>query len=179
MYHFSMKRELRRKYLDVRKNILKRDKKDEAIFRKVIKEEFVREAETILIYVSLKDEVDTRRLITYFLASGFRVAVPKVDEKTMIFYYIESFNDLERGYKNVLEPTCDCTPVLDFTRTICITPGVCFNKKGYRIGYGGGYYDRFLAEKNIISIGLCYKECLIDENFSNEFDIPVNKIITN
>ena len=174
-----MKEDLRKKYLDVRKNILKKDKKDEAIFRKVIKEEFVRKAKTILIYVSLKDEVDTRGLITYFLVSGFRVAVPRVEGKVMRFYYIESFDDLEKGYRNILEPTCNCTLVLDFTETICITPGVCFNKEGYRIGYGAGYYDRFLAEKNIISIGLCYKECLIDEHFSDGFDIPVTKIITN
>lgn len=174
-----MKEDLRKKYLEVRKNILKKDKKDETIFRKVIEEEFVKEAKTILAYVSLKDEVDTRRLITYFLGSGFRVAVPRIDGKMMRFYYIESFDDLEKGYRNILEPTCDCTPVLDFTKTVCITPGVCFNKEGYRIGYGGGYYDRFLAEENIISIGLCYKECLIEENFSDEFDIPVNKIITN
>lgn len=174
-----MKEDLRKKYLEVRKNILKKDKKDEAIFRKVIEEEFVKEAKTILVYVSLKDEVDTRRLITYFFVSGFRVAVPRIDGKMMSFYYIESFDDLEKGYRNILEPTCDCTPFLDFTKTVCITPGVCFNKEGYRIGYGGGYYDRFLAEKNIISIGLCYKEYLIKENFSDEFDIPVNKIITN
>ena len=174
-----MKEDLRKKYLEVRKNILKKDKKDEAIFRKVIEEEFVKEAKTILVYVSLKDEVDTRRLITYFFVSGFRVAVPRIDGKMMRFYYIESFDDLEKGYRNILEPTCDCAPVLDFTKTVCITPGVCFNKEGYRIGYGGGYYARFLAEKNIISIGLCYKECLIEENFSEELDIPVNKIITN
>lgn len=98
-----MKEDLRKKYLEVRKNILKKDKKDEAIFRKVIEEEFVKEAKTILVYVSLKDEVDTRRLITYFFGSGFRVAVPRIDGKMMRFYYIESFDDLEKGYRNILE----------------------------------------------------------------------------
>ena len=174
-----MKKDLRKKYLSIRKNILERDKKDKIIFNKVIGEEIIKEAKTILIYVSLIDEVDTKELIVYFLANGFRVAVPRVDGKMMRFYYIENFNDLKNGYKNILEPTRNCTLVLDFDKSICITPGICFNKKGYRIGYGGGYYDRFLAEKNIISIGLCYKECLIEENFSDKFDVPVNKIITN
>lgn len=174
-----MKKDLRKKYLNIRKNILEKDKKDEAIFRKVIEEAVVKEAKTILIYVSLDDEVDTKKLIAYFLTEGFKVAVPRVDGKMMRFYYIESFNDLENGYKNILEPTRNCILVLDFDKSICITPGICFNKKGYRIGYGAGYYDRFLADKSIMSIGLCYKECLIEENFNDKFDVPVNKIITN
>lgn len=177
MYHFSMKRELRRKYLDVRKNIFKRDKKDEAIFRKVIKEAFVREAKTILIYVSLKDEVDTRRLITYFLDNGKNVYVPRVCEKEMDFYRIDSFNDLVEGYKNILEPVGN-EKISDFSKALCITPGVCFNRYGCRIGYGGGFYDRFLSRSGVFSIGVCYKECLCDLEFNEEHDVAVNRVIT-
>ena len=59
-----------------------------------------------------------------------------------------------------------------------ITPGVCYTKDGYRIGYGGGYYDRFYKENNVYKIGLCYMECLISDKFMNEYDQKVDEIIT-
>ena len=64
-----------------------------------------------------------------------------------------------------------------FKNTICILPGICFDKKGNRIGYGKGYYDKYLKDKNIYKIGLCYKECIVNNIKSDRFDIKVNKII--
>ena len=97
----------------------------------------------------------------------------------MKFYYINSFDDLVLGYKNVLEPKEYCVMVSDFSSSISITPGICYNRIGYRIGYGGGYYDRFYEKVNLYKIGLCYKEFLIDDEFNDIYDVAVDEIITN
>lgn len=173
-----MKKSLRKKYLLLRKDIFGREEKDNIIFDRVISNDRVILADTILIYVSLDDEVDTRRLINYFLESGKKVAVCKVLGKEMKFYYINNFDDLALGYKNILEPKEYCIEVFDFSSSISITPGICFNMLGYRIGYGGGYYDRFYDKVSLYKIGLCYKEFLIDDEFNDIYDVAVDEIIT-
>lgn len=172
-----MKKELRRKYLNVRKSILNKNIKNNIIFNKVVNDQDVLKSSDILIYVSLIDEVDTRKLISYFLDLGKSIYVPRVFGRDMEFYKIRSFNDLRIGYKNILEPIGN-EKIVNFDKAICITPGVCYNGEGYRIGYGGGFYDRFLSRNRVFSIGLCYRECLIDEAFNEKTDIYVDKIIT-
>ncbi len=162
----------------LRKDISGKKEKDSIIFDRVISNDKVILADTILIYVSLKDEVDTRRLINYFLEFDKKVAVCKVLGKEMKFYYISSFDDLALGYKNILEPKKYCVEVSDFSSSISITPGICFNRAGYRIGYGSGYYDRFYNEVSLYKIGLCYKEFLIDDEFNDVYDVAVDEIIT-
>ena len=173
-----MKKSLRKKYLLLRKDVSGREEKDSIIYDKVISNDKVTLADTILIYVSLDDEIDTRKLINYFLEFGKRVAVCKVLGKEMKFYYINSFDDLALGYKNILEPKEYCLEVSDFSSSISITPGICFNRAGYRIGYGGGYYDRFYNEVSLYKIGLCYMEFLIDDEFNDIYDVAVDEIIT-
>ncbi len=171
-----MKNELRKKYLLVRNNINKKCKKNKIIYEKVINNSFVKNSDTILIYVSKDSEVDTINLINYFLKSK-KVAVPKVNNNLIDFYYINSLDDLKEGYFNVLEPTTK-KKVNNFKNSVCITPGICFNKEGYRIGYGKGYYDRFFSNHKIYAIGLCYQECLINDNFNDIYDIKVNEVIS-
>ena len=171
-----MKNELRKKYLLVRNNINKKCKKDQIIYEKVINNSFVKNSDTILIYVSKDSEVDTINLINYFLKFK-KVAVPKVNDNIIEFFYINSLDDLEEGCFNVLEPITN-KKVTDFNNVLCITPGICFNKEGYRIGYGKGYYDRFFSKHEIYAIGLCYQECLINDNFANSDDIKVNEVIS-
>lgn len=171
-----MKDELRKRYLNIRKNITNRDILDNNIYKKIINHEKINSCETILIYVSYNYEVDTLKIIKYFLNKK-KVAVPKICENEMKFYYINSFNDLSIGKYGILEPTTK-EEVNDFNNAICITPGICFNKDGYRIGYGKGYYDRFFDKHNLYKIGLCYKECLITNKFNSNFDKKVDEIIT-
>ena len=172
-----MKEELRQKYLLIRKNIKSKDKKDKAIYNKVINNSKIKSSNLILIYVSKKEEVDTINIINYFLKSK-QIAVPKIENNIMNFYYIKSLNDLKKGSFNVLEPNTK-DKVTDFNNCISITPGICFSKDNYRIGYGKGYYDKFYEDNNIYSIGLCYKECLLNNIPKDKGDIPVNEIITN
>ncbi len=103
--------------------------------------------------------------------------MPKIINGEMRFYFISSFDDLEKGYFGVLEPTT-CDEVLNFNECISITPGICFSKSGYRVGYGKGFYDRFYNVHNVCKIGICYKECLTDLDFNDSYDIKVDEVIT-
>ncbi len=173
-----MKDEYRKKYLSIRKNIENKDLKDENIYRQLIKNKKIISANIILIYVSKVEEVDTIKLINYLLKHK-KVAVPKIENDMMNFYYIDSIEDLKEGYFKVSEPTTNDI-VKDFTGVVSITPGICFSKNLYRLGYGKGYYDKFYSiHKNIYKIGLCYKELLLDNIPHNKYDIKVDEIITN
>ncbi len=172
-----MKAKLREKYLKIRENILNRKEKDQDIFNQVINNEKIKSAKIILSYVSYNNEVDTINLLNYFLDKK-KVAIPKIENGQMNFYFIKSLNDLKEGYAHILEPTTS-EKVTDFKKAVCLTPGICFSKDCYRLGYGGGFYDRFFAQNKIYRIGLCYKECLIDNIYNDEYDQKVDEIITN
>ena len=171
-----MKEELRIKYREIRKNISDKEDIDRKIFLKVIENEIINNSQTILTYVSLDYEVDTREIIKYFLGKK-KIAVPKIENGVMNFYYINSMDDLEPGYFNILEPTTG-NIVRDFRDTVSLTPGICFSEDLYRIGYGSGYYDKFYQEHDVYSIGLCYKKCLVKKIPNNQYDKKVNEIIT-
>lgn len=112
--------------------------------------EIYADAPLLLAYVSYNNEVDTRAVIRSALLAGKRVGVPRVDASshTMAFFEIESMSDLVEGYKGILEPSSELDRPLtttDFIGSVCLVPGLVFDARGHRIGYGGGYYDRFLA----------------------------------
>ena len=140
----------------------------------------------VLIYVSTKGEVDTLGLIEEFFKLGKIVYVPKViDIKTglMRFYKISSLEDLEPGCMNILEPK-KSLEILDESLIddsfVIVMPGLAFDKKGHRLGYGGGFYDRFNARvySGLLKLALSFDFQLIDELIANEFDIDVDKVIT-
>ena len=172
-----MKHELRKKYLNIRKTINDRNSKDKIIFDKVINNKYIIECDLVLIYVSYNNEVDTINLINYFLDKNKRVAVPKIDNDIINFYYINSINDLKKGYFGILEPVSK-NIVNNYSNSVSITPGICFDKLGYRLGYGKGFYDKFFSEHDIYKIGLCYKECLVDEIEIDKYDVAVNEVIS-
>ncbi len=171
---------LREKYLNIRKNINEENKQkyDNYIFNRVINLEEYKESKLVLIYVSLKYEVDTFNLINYSLNKNKKVAVPKCEENDIIFYEIKSLKDLEEGNFGILEPKVN-KPITDFNNSICIVPGVAFDKQNNRIGYGKGFYDRFLKNYEGTKIGLTYKECICDKIDSDINDIKMDKIIFN
>ena len=171
-----MKQDLRKKYLDIRRNIIGRDNKNDIIYNKIIDNKYVSECNIILIYVSYNYEVDTIKLINYFLKNK-KVAVPRVDNGIMNFYYISSLNELRKNYYGILEPINN-DMVNDYSNCVSITPGVCFSKLGYRIGYGKGFYDKFYSIHDVYKIGVCYKECLVDNIGVDKYDVAVNEVIT-
>lgn len=173
-----MKSEFRKKYLEIRKKIRNKVEKDKIIYQKVIENKIIQECELILIYVSMKDEVDTINLINYFLNDKKKkVAVPRVYGSEMNFYLINSLDECTISNYGILEPRTNKI-VNNFSKAVSITPGICFSKNLYRIGYGGGYYDRFYSKHRIFSIGLCYQECLLDDIPHDVNDKKCDLVIT-
>ena len=167
---------LRNKYKEIRKNINDKKELDDKIFNKVISLKEYKESNLFLTYVSLKDEVDTFKLIEYGLKIGKKVAVPKCEQDIIKFYYITSLNDLKEGKFNILEPITN-NLVTNFKNSICIVPGVAFDKQNNRIGYGKGFYDKFLQNYNGIKIGLVYSKCICEEIDIEKKDIKMDKIV--
>jgi 5-formyltetrahydrofolate cyclo-ligase len=122
---------------------------DAAVGRTFLASSFYREARNLFISVSFGSELDTHALIARALADGKCVAVPYCDTQThrMLPLWIERFpDDLTPGTMGILEPDpALCAPALPETLDLVIVPGVAFTRRGVRLGYGGGYYDRFLA----------------------------------
>lgn len=135
---------------------------------------------TILIYVSTPIEVDTKRIIENAWADGKRVAVPRCipDTRLMEFHYITSFDDLKPGMFGVLEPDESLEIVTDFDGCLMIVPAMQFDINGYRLGYGKGYYDRYMSRFSGVSAGLCYIEELRRHMYHGRYDRPVDVIVT-
>ncbi len=138
-------------------------------------------SDILFTYVSMDTEVSTRALIYAAWANGKRVAVPKCDESTseMTFYIITSVDDLKPGYYGIMEPDPEkCERVTDYSHGLCVVPGLSFDAEGYRLGYGRGYYDRFLKHFRGVSVGLCYSSYLKWKLPRGGYDVPVDIIAT-
>jgi 5-formyltetrahydrofolate cyclo-ligase len=154
---------------------------DAAITRQLIDTAMYREADLLLTYVSTPEEAGTHALIQAALAQGKRVAVPRCVDGTreIRFQRIGSLGELVPRTFGVMEPPPNPdAQVADFARSICILPGLAFDRRGYRLGYGGGYYDRFLAGYEGGTVGLCYSRCMMEHFHHGRFDVPCGCVIT-
>ncbi len=169
-------RNMRRSLSPERKSAL-----DRKIKNKLLNLFAVRETQTVLCYVSTEIEVDTREFIESLLKMGKRVAVPRCEggESEMNFYYIDSLADLEKGSFGVDEPNPSrCVMFADAVKSVCIVPAFMFDKNGYRLGYGKGYYDRYLSRYKGSTIGICYQDNLKEELFHGKYDRAVDLVVT-
>lgn len=135
--------------------------------------------EEVYIYVSFNQEVDTSTIIDYLIQQGVKIGAPKIMDGHMEFYYINDKNQLEPGFYGILEPTTD--RVADGNNILMIMPGLAFDLHGNRIGYGAGYYDKYLHEyhkKRIHKIALAYDFQIVEQIENNEYDVGVDGIIT-
>lgn len=165
----------------IRKSIseAERTSAEDMIYHNFINSQYFNDFDTILCYVSVKDEADTRRIIEYSLCKGKKIFIPECVGKDMLFYELKSTEELIEGRFGI--PTVNINnknPLSEFRNTLCIVPALSFDKYGNRIGYGGGYYDRFLKENEIFTLGLTFDSCLCEILPSEEFDIAVNAVIT-
>lgn len=178
------KTELRERYKLIRREMPVNLKKlrDEKIFSKLIGLDAYKAANTVLTYVSTDIEVDTIKFIKHALNDGKTVAVPRCVPNTrdMVFYVINSLRDLERGSFSVLEPILKkCRKLIDFKGAFCIVPALVYDRYGYRLGYGKGYYDRFLsAHPNMFLVGIGYCCCTVTELIHGRFDVAVDTLVT-
>ncbi len=139
------------------------------------------QAKTILCYVSKPIEVDTFGIIEDALAAGKQVAVPRCVDGTrlMDFYLIQSIEDMEKGTFGVLEPIVSrCEKLTDYTKSICVVPALGYDLEGFRLGYGCGYYDRFLSSYKGLKVGAIYAGCVHPRLPRGRFDVPVDILLT-
>ena len=152
-----------------------------AVAKKVLQEPSIKEANIIGTTISNIPELDTIHLIESFWRLGKKVAVPKCDPKTrqMKFFIIDSFAQLETVYMHLREPITNQCEFVDASEIdVMLVPGVVFDKRGYRIGYGGGYYDRFLLEYKGELLSLIFDEQIRDDLPIEVHDCPVNVLLT-
>ena len=159
-----------------------KEKLDQKIYENLIKSNAYVNSNLIFIYVSMKNEVDTHRIIKWSIENGKKVCVPKVISKKdgMEAVLIESFSDLAPGQYGIFEPKEDKVVVNPEDVDLVITPGLAFDMSGGRLGYGGGFYDRFLkyTSKYCIKAGVAYSFQLENKIPTGSEDIPVDIIVT-
>lgn len=166
---------IKRKELSFNKDIHK------SIFNIFINSDIYKTSSIILAYASLNDEISTDCIIKNALYDDKIVALPYCinNDGLMDFYIIKSFSDLKIGSFGVREPDLTkCEKLCKYDNSIILVPGLCFDNNGYRLGYGKGYYDRFLEKHSLKSVGLCYNDLLIENIPHDKFDLPVDFIIT-
>lgn len=134
-------------------------------------------ASTIYGYLPYNQEVRTIPMLQRALDEGKRVAVPKVYGEEMRFIYLEDLTQVSKGYAGIPEPIADA-PVAEDQRALVLMPGLAFDPQGHRIGYGGGFYDKFLAkEPHHPTLALCYEFQMQAHLDTEEFDIPVDTVL--
>lgn len=139
--------------------------------------ELYRQAKTIYGYLPYNQEVRTVPILQQAIKDGKKVAVPKVYGDEMKFIYMDDLSKVEKGYAGIPEPIADA-PVADDKTALVLMPGLAFDKEGHRIGYGGGFYDKFLAsEPEHPTLALCYGFQMQEHLETEEFDIPVDCVL--
>lgn len=175
------KKELRRKYSALRRSISPADRKrySEEICRIFLDTMAYAHADTVLLYHSINSEVETVELIDKVLASGKRLALPVCRENgVMTFKYITDLSQLTKGFFSAPEPREDCEEFKGSRHAVCVIPAIAFDRQGYRLGYGKGYYDRYLTDPSIVKVGFAYDELFVDKLPRGRFDLASDLVIT-
>ena len=136
-----------------------------------------RNAKTIYGYLPYNQEVRTISMLEQAIADGKRVAVPKVFGEEMQFIYLDDLTQVEKGYAGIPEPVAN-EPVAQDPDALVLMPGLAFDPMGHRIGYGGGFYDKFLmSEPNHPTVALCYDFQMFEKLETEAHDIPVDLVL--
>ena len=153
------------------------EEKSRLLGEKFLASDAYRQAKSIYGYLPYNQEVRTVAMLERALRDGKRVAVPKCYGDEMRFIWMEDLTKVEKGYAGIPEPIAD-GPVADDQTALVLMPGLAFDPEGHRIGYGGGFYDKFLAqEPDHPTLALCYDFQMFDRLETEEFDIPVGTVI--
>ncbi len=176
---------LRKKILRERAKIplSTRENYSERINKLIKSTSYYKNSKTIMVFLSFNHEVDTHKFIKDAISEGKRIVVPISIHETreLIPSELKDFNELEIGYFNILTPKEEfIRPVAKEEIELIIVPGIVFDSHGFRIGYGGGYYDRFLSDiaKKVPKIAIGFSMQLIEQVPRESFDIPVDMIVT-
>lgn len=173
------KQDIRRHVLEIRNGVGKEEweEKSHKIYEMVVSHPFFLSSDVIYCYIDYRNEVSTHAIITKAWELRKKVAVPRVEGDEMNFYYISNFSDLKEGYRGIREPK-ECS-IADDQNALVIVPGVAFDKKRNRIGYGKGFYDRYLKRYPFLkTIAIAFECQVIDEIQTDVFDCKPDILIT-
>ena len=176
------KEEVRSKIREKKRKLTKDDiiSASESALQYLISLPEYKDADEIYTYISYNQEICTLEFVKKALFDGKKVAVPLVEGAEIEFYYITSLEELKPGYQGIPEPsTLNRAALKD--KTLMLMPGLAFSKDGKRIGYGGGYYDRYLCrykDCNIYRCGFAYEFQIYDDLKTEEYDQKIDVIVT-
>lgn len=175
-----MNKQLLRKTIRERKRAMTEEEiqsRSAELCRKFLQSDAYRHCRTLYGYLPYNQEVRTVPILEQALADGKQVAVPKVYGDEMKFLYLTDLSQVEKGYAGIPEPIADEPEAKDPTALV-LMPGLAFDPQGHRIGYGGGFYDKFLSrEPEHPTLALCYEFQIVEHLETEEFDIPVDTVI--
>ncbi len=175
-----MKDVLRKELKQKRAKLTNKEQLSDVIAESFLSTDLYKNSDVILLYYSVGSEVATHKIFSAALKDEKRIAFPVCLNKdgAMEFHYICDHTDLEEAMYGIKAPKSGCMRFENCQNALCIVPGLAFDNKGYRIGYGKGYYDRFLETFDGISVGLCFEAMLKDALPINIFDETVDYLIT-
>lgn len=180
-----MSKEALRSSLRVRRSALSKEERARADLRiagRLLELPEVVRADCVFTYLSFGSEVDTRFVITRCWEMRKRVCLPRCAAgHTLTWHAVEDFDHLVRSRFGMEEPAAGAPQAqpAGSVYSVALVPGLAFDRRGFRLGYGGGYYDRFLPAFSGVSIGLCRSDLLSDELPSlSEYDYPVDLVVT-
>lgn len=180
------KAEIREYYIEKRRSTEEsiKTEKDAKISTNVTLSATYRYADILLLYMPKADEIDIRPIATAALEAGKKVAFPccNPEDRSMEYRFVQSLDELEKSVMGLYEPLSS-TEVFDKnecekSNVVCIVPGIVYDKKGFRIGYGGGYYDRYLSDFKGTKMGVAHYDFIANSVPHGRFDLAVDVLMT-
>ena len=151
--------------------------KSEKLTKLFLDTDLYKNAQTIYGYLPYNQEVRTTEILRQAMQDGKKIAVPKVYGDEMRFICLQDLSAVEKGFSGIPEPVAD-GPVGDDPNALVLMPGLAFDQEGHRIGYGGGFYDKFLEnEPNHPTVALCYDFQMLPHLETQSHDVPVDLVI--
>ncbi len=177
----EVKKELRGRIRECRKRVSREEKEN---WDALLCEQFITLLEEasfpvsfVYLYLDFRGEAGTRRILEALWAKNIPAALPRVEGEEIFFYEVRGWADVCPGYMGIEEPSAGCRPVNDKSALVLV-PGVAFDREGRRLGYGGGYYDRFFArEPGHPRWGLAYAFQMVEKLPKEEWDQKVERVI--
>lgn len=176
----NSKKILRADFSRIRAGITDKSAKDFLIAKRVMEDSRIMKADCILLYASFRSEIDTWQLTGLLLEKNITIAFPKCHENgIMTFHIVKNVNELHAGAFGIFEPDISLSEPEITDAAVCIVPGLAFTENGGRLGYGGGFYDRFFAKNpDICKIALSYEQLIAKKLPLSKHDFTVDLIIT-
>lgn len=176
-----IKKELRKKYKSIRSDVSEPSLKNDKITRKLLESDIFQRYNKIFLYYPSGTEVSTVQIAENALTVGKKVAFPRCIDRSgnMEFRFVNSLEHLSEGMYGLIEPdVAKSEAAVPDNDTLIIVPGLAFDIMGHRLGYGGGYYDRYLSDYKCYTVGLAYSECVCDSLPTTIYDVKINCLIS-